>query len=333
MRARRILLAALLSVLVLATGCTGKKAAPTPSDATPNSAAFGAELASSDLISGAPQDVEVGLLHSDGQNGVQLVVFGQVSVQFAFLAKGPGSTPTPGPQMTATYLPSPETQPTGTGPALSDGTARGVYLARAVTFDRPGVWTASVTADVQGTGPITVAVTAFYVLKKHELPAPGDKVTGKLDAENHVIGEKGVPPAAIDSRALDGAPIPDPELHHWTIAKAIAEHRPILVIFATPTYCISQFCGPTTDAVSALEKQYADRAAFIHVEIYYSYDTQKQQGKINQAAYDWLYRNQNLTEPWLYLIGADGVIQHRWGPLFDPAEVAKDLAALPKMPS
>ena len=116
MRARRILLAALLSVLVLATGCTGKKAAPTPSDATPNSAAFGAELASSDLISGAPQDVEVGLLHSDGQNGVQLVVFGQVSVQFAFLAKGPGSTPTPGPQMTATYLPSPETEPAPRSP-------------------------------------------------------------------------------------------------------------------------------------------------------------------------------------------------------------------------
>jgi hypothetical protein len=49
---------------------------------------------------------------------------------------------------------------------------------------------------------------------------------------------------------------------------------------------------------------------------------------INKAAADWLYRNNDLTEPWLYLIGANGVIIDRWGPLFDQNEVAKELAAL-----
>ena len=126
---------------------------------------------------------------------------------------------------------------------------------------------------------------------------------------------------------IDRSSIPETELHRWTIAHAIAEHRPVLVIFATPTYCQSQFCGPTTEGVAALAARYADRAVFIHIEIWRDY----QKSVINKAAADWLYRNGNLTEPWLYLIGSDGIIKDRWGPLFDPAEVAKDLAALPPM--
>jgi len=328
MPARRIVLAVL--PLLLAAGCSGKG---TDSSTTPppSSASFAAELASTDLISGTPQDLEVGVFHSDQQTGVQLVTFGQISIQLGYMANA-NAAPAPGPHLTATYLPAPGTAQTGPAPALSNpATARGVYLARAVTFDRPGLWTAAVSANVQSVGTIAVSVTTFYVAKAHALPAPGDRVTGKLDVANHVMGDKGVPLSAIDSRAQSGAPIPDPELHRWTIRDAVAQHRPILVVFSTPTYCISQFCGPTTDAVEALAKQYTNRAVFIHIEIYNSYDTQKQKGVINRAAYDWLYRNHDLTEPWLFLIGADGVIQHRWGPLFDPTEVAKDLAALPPM--
>lgn len=329
MTARRIVLATLAFTLL--AGCSGKGTQAPPSGAATTN--FAAELASTDLISGVPQDLEMGVFRSDQQTGVQLVTFGQITIQLAYLADA-GATPQPGQKMTATYLPAPGTTLTGPAPTLSNpGTARGVYLARGVLFAKPGLWTASVSADIQGVGAVNVAVTTFYVAKTHALPAPGDKVTGKLDIANEVIGDAGVSPASIDSRALNGAPIPDPELHRWTIEDAVAQHRPILVVFATPTYCISQFCGPTTDAVAALAKQYATHAVFIHIEIYHSYNTAKQKGVFNRAAYNWLFRNQDLTEPWLYLIGSDGVITHRWGPLFDPAEVGKDLAALPPMKS
>jgi hypothetical protein len=36
-----------------------------------------------------------------------------------------------------------------------------------------------------------------------------------------------------------------------------------------------------------------------------------------------------LTEPWLYLIGADGIIVDRWSSLWSEAEVAAALEALP----
>jgi hypothetical protein len=38
-----------------------------------------------------------------------------------------------------------------------------------------------------------------------------------------------------------------------------------------------------------------------------------------------------MTEPWLFLIGSDGIVADRWGPLFDSAEIAAALEALPPM--
>ena len=55
---------------------------------------------------------------------------------------------------------------------------------------------------------------------------------------------------------------------------------------------------------------------------------------INRGAADWLLWERadgtpEMTEPWLYLIGPDGVIADRWGPLFDSGEVASALETLP----
>ena len=181
------------------------------------------------------------------------------------------------------------------------------------------------TVDMPGKGTQTLSAP-FVVSQKHLLPAPGDRAQ---PTENLTVDSKGVPTAAIDSRALDGAPVPDPDLHQWTIADALAQHRPIVAIFSTPAFCVSIMCGPETDGVEALAKQYADRAVFIHVEIWRNH----QNSVVNKAANDWVCCNEtgDLTEPWLFLIGSDGVIKDRWGPLFDPAAVAKDLAQLPRM--
>ena len=46
---------------------------------------------------------------------------------------------------------------------------------------------------------------------------------------------------------------------------------------------------------------------------------------MNKAAGQWLLRDGDITEPWLFLIGPDGTIVDRWGPLFDPREVRAQL--------
>jgi hypothetical protein len=321
MRRHRLGLAALGSGLALSVlaGCTSSSAGDEPRG---SAGRMQAEMATTDIYVNAPQRVAVGLIFPDGR----LVTFGSVGFSFSYLGTAQEPiAPQAGPEATAAYIPTPGTPPgTGSGPAITDpSTARGVYEAEDVTFDAPGVWSVLVTADIAGAGT-QMARKAFLVGAAPALPAPGQPA---LRTENLTIHSKGVPPAAIDSGASVDGTIPDPGLHQWTIADAIAQHRPVLAVFATPAYCISRFCGPVTDAVEELSKRYADRAVFIHVEIWRN----RKKGVINKAAADWLYRKGDLTEPWLYLIGANGTILDRWSSLFDVEEVASELKQLPAM--
>jgi len=76
-----------------------------------------------------------------------------------------------------------------------------VYEATDVVFDTAGVWVAEVTADVEGLGPQT-AQASFAVQEHPSLPAPGDRAQ---PTENLTVDSKGVPLAAIDSRADAGS--------------------------------------------------------------------------------------------------------------------------------
>jgi hypothetical protein len=294
--------------------------APEPTE-TQQGAQVAAAMATSDHYVGAPQRVAIGLILPDQR----LVSFGSVDLAFSYVgtAQEPLS-PQPGPSAVGVYLPTPGTpdEPVGPRPTLPSE-ARGVYQAEDVEFDRAGFWQVDVTADVEGLG-VQRARSTFPVLEDPAYPAPGEPA---LETENLTMDSTDAPIAAIDSRAATEGEVPDPELHRWTIARAIEEGRPALVVFSTPVFCVSQFCGPVTDVVSGLASRYDDRAVFVHVEIWRDY----QQQVINQAAADWLFRDGNLTEPWVYLIGADGTILDRWATLFRRDEVAAELEALPRM--
>jgi hypothetical protein len=82
--------------------------------------------------------------------------------------------------------------------------------------------------------------------------------------------------------------------------------------------------------VEDLSRTYDDRAVFIHVEIWRDFENQV----LNQAAVDWLWPqmpNGDLTEPWLFLIGADGTVVDRWSSMWSEREVETELEALPPM--
>jgi hypothetical protein len=318
---RRIASASVAFLLTLSAAACGTSSGDAASP-TPSGPAVRAIMASTDLYVGPPQRVGVGLPLDDGR----LVSFGTVSFSFSFLGTGSErASPDAGPAVRARYVPTPGTPPGGSAPRITQpDEARGIYEAEGVRFDRPGFWRVAVTAEIGGA--TRRATVAFGVAAHAALPAPGDRA---LPTENLTIESKDVPRAAIDSRAVTEGKIPDPELHEWTIADALREHRPIVVVFATPVYCMSQFCGPVTDAVDGLWRRYKDRAVFIHVEIYRDYNAQPP--VINKAAADWLLRRNDLTEPWLYLIGSNGTILDRWSSLFDPSDVARELDRLPPM--
>ena len=311
----------LLALGMLAAACSSEDS-PSPTGSSGDPSGMAAIAASVDLYRGAPQRVAFGLVMPDNR----LVSFGSVDVSFSLVGgAAQASDPEPGPTATATFVPT-YGMPDGTsGPVVTSPTdGRGVYVATDVVFDTAGFWVARVTADVEGLGPQT-AEASFAVLEHPDLPAPGDRAQ---PTENLTMGSKGVPLAAIDSRAATMGRIPDPELHRWTIARAIREGRPAVVVFATPVYCVSRFCGPVTKMVEDLSHRYGDKAVFIHVEIWKDFQNQV----ANDAALEWLLMpSGDLTEPWLFLIGADGAIEDRWSSMWSESEVEAELDALPPM--
>ncbi|MGH8986415.1 MAG: hypothetical protein ACRDY6_21450, partial [Acidimicrobiia bacterium] len=116
----------------------------------------------------------------------------------------------------------------------------------------------------------------------------------------------------LDSRARDDGFVPDPELHATTVADALAAGRPVMVVVSTPVYCVSRFCGPITDAVQQLAIEYGDRIAFVHLEVSSNFENQV----VNDAAAEWITprggNDRDLREPWVFVVGADGIVRQRF---------------------
>jgi hypothetical protein len=311
-----------VALFVAILSSCGQPAQSPGSIPSPNPGGIIAEVVSYQLVADQPGRLLVALLTADNR----WLSFGSVGFSFHYLGDRTGS---PFPDVvardtTAQFLAIPGSpegdgrSPTLTFPA--DG--RGVYAAEPITFPRAGYWQV-VARGALGDGSRFNAEAAFTVLETPLVISVGALAP---HTDNLVIGDPGVPPQAIDSRATGGEPIPDPELHATSIAEAIAAGRPALVVFSTPVYCVSRFCGPVTDLVAELAAEYGDRADFIHVEIYRDFES----GQVNQAASDWLRTaDGDLREPWTFLIGADGRIAASWDTVMTRGEIEPMLQALP----
>lgn len=278
------------------------------------------QVASYDLATGAPARFIVGLITADQR----LIGYGTVDLRFSYVGtKEGGANPTPfGPVVKASYLPIhgsivPDPMPP-TPQIVAASDTRGLYGAQA-GFDKAGFWEVEATATVDGKA--RSGKGAFAVNPTHAVPAVGDQA---LPTETLTLTTPDVPRAAIDSRAGAGD-IPDPDLHRTTIAASLAAKRPVVAVFATPVYCTSRFCGPITDLVDELGQQYGDRADFVHVEIWRDFQAKT----INKTAADWVYRNDELNEPWVFVIGADGRITARFDNVVTRGELEPLLKALP----
>ena len=319
-RPGRIAFTALLLVATLSS-CAAPAQSPVTAPSTKLEGIV-AEVVTYQLVANQSGRLLVALLTADNR----WLSFGNVGVSFSYLGDGAGtpSLDVVAGDATAHFLPIPGS-PEGNGrPSTltfpADG--RGVYAIESIIFPRAGYWQVVARGELADSSQFN-AEAAFTVLD-----GPSIITVGALapHTDNPVMGEPGIPPPAIDSRAAGGKPIPDPELHATSIADAIAAGHPALVVFSTPVYCVSRFCGPVTDLVAELAAEYGDRADFIHVEIYRDF----QAGQFNQAALDWLSTaDGNLREPWTFLIGADGRIAASWDTVVTRSEIEPLLESLP----
>ena len=111
-----------------------------------------------------------------------------------------------------------------------------------------------------------------------------------------------------------------PEQMHSVSFNQLLGKRPIALLFSTPELCTSRVCGPVTDVMVYLQREFSSRITFIHQEIYVGNDPKK--GLRPQLAAFHLQ-----TEPWLFTITRHGVIAARLEGAFGRSEARQALQA------
>jgi hypothetical protein len=96
---------------------------------------------------------------------------------------------------------------------------------------------------------------------------------------------------------------PPSDMHERSFDEVVG-NKPVALLFATPQLCQSRVCGPVTDIALQMKAKYGDQIEFIHQEVYV--DNTPDAG-LRQPLQAFRLR----TEPWLFVVGADGKITAR----------------------
>ena len=150
--------------------------------------------------------------------------------------------------------------------------------------------------------------------KRSTAPAEGDRaIPSKTPTLTSASG---------DVTALTTSRRPDRELYTTSVAQALAVDEPFVIAFATPQFCQSRTCGPVVDVVSSVRKEKASAGVrFIHVEIYEDNDPTKGQNS-------WVREWKLPSEPWVFVVGADGKIADRFEGTVSVRELDEAVGAL-----
>ena len=106
-----------------------------------------------------------------------------------------------------------------------------------------------------------------------------------------------------DLARLTSDPRPEPGLYQLSIDDALANGRPLLLVFATPAFCHSRTCAPALDVIKAVWRDHAADLDAIHVEVFGN--PHEPSALVESAAFlAW----DLPSEPWVFLIDAAGVI-------------------------
>lgn len=167
----------------------------------------------------------------------------------------------------------------------------GVYHAD-VELPGPGRW---LLLTVTRSGEqLLGAATSVTARRSSPVPAVGDPAPR---IHTPTLASVGGDVAQIDTR------VPPSRLHDVDFFDVVGR-RPVALLFATPALCRSRVCGPVADEAVQLQTAYGDRVAFIHTEVYVDNDP-------NKGLRPQLRAFGLSSEPWLFVIGADGRVAAR----------------------
>ena len=192
---------------------------------------------------------------------------------------------------------------------------RGVYVTT-LDFDRPGegteanpgFWWLQVSTTTEA-GVVVEAQTAARIAVHSSTPGIGDPAP------------RSVTPTVRDTddlSTISSSVVPDPDLYQLSIDQALDSGKPLVVVFASPAFCVSATCGPQVDLVGPVKERHKGQANFIHVEVFenpHLIEGGRPTGGWVPAVGEWGL----LSEPWTFVIDGKGLVRAKFEQ-FTPAE-------------
>jgi len=200
----------------------------------------------------------------------------------------------------------------------------GVYVNHA-TFASAGQWTADFTTAAPGS-PTEATTFGFDVRERLSVVSPGDPAPS---VDTPTLADVGG-----DVTKISTDPKPEKRFYETSEADALAAKKPFILVFATPKFCQTATCGPTLDKLKPVAAKHPEMT-FINVE---PYKLTFADGAL-QAALD--TKNQLVpveatevfkleSEPYLFVVGADGKVSASFELVFSPDEIEAAIQAVEK---
>ncbi len=290
-----------LCAAVLVAGCSAAGSSPTPAPSSGSKPSVLPVIISSELAVGSNRFL------------------------FSFV-DATSDSPVGAPDRTASVAfdgPSNQTVATATGTFIwAIEAVSGIYVTT-VDFPAAGDWVAHFTTAAAGK-PAEQIDFQFQVLEKKHVIVPGDKAPS---VETPTLASVGGDVSKISTDTK-----PDKAFYETSVAAALAAHKPFVLVFATPKFCQTQTCGPTLDKVKPIAAAHPD-VTFINVEPYQLKDDQGQlqpvldaNGQLQTVPATDAYGL--LSEPYVFVVGGDGIVKAAFELIFTPDEIEKALAGL-----
>jgi hypothetical protein len=199
---------------------------------------------------------------------------------------------------------------------------RGMYIVD-VDLPEAGTFGAEFTTEAPGSPPETVRMT-FEVHDSSPTVAVGEPAPATDTPTLDDVGDD------VTQISTDSDPVPD--FYTTSVADALANHEPFVLVFATPKFCTSAQCGPTLDRIKPVAAAHPD-VTFINVE---PYQLQVVDGQLQplldangslqatEATDEWGL----LTEPWVFAVDDAGIVRGSYELIVSDAELDAVLAEI-----
>ena len=242
--------------------------------------------------------VGFGLFNVDGSQ----ITDGEVALYAAPGPKGAATGPYPA------RIESMQTDPEFEARTTSeDPEAAKVVYASDVDFGRKGEWR-MIAMVRDGDELLATRLPSIMVSEAPRIPDVGEEAPVVKTPTVDDVGDI----AKIDTRD------PHDTMHDADLASVVGK-EPVVLLFATPALCVSRVCGPVVDVAEQVKSEVGDDAAFIHMEVYNGNDP-------NEGIRAQLVDYGLETEPWLFVLDADGRVVDRIEGAFSASELRDALA-------